>query len=38
VVIKYNDALSSPGMTTLDDGTISITYDGNNNVTGYTSA
>ena len=38
IVIKYNDGVSSPGMTTLDDGTISITYDGNNNVTGYTSA
>ena len=38
VVIKYNDGVSSPGMATVDDGTITITYDGSNNITGYTSA
>lgn len=38
VVIKYNDGVSSPGMATVDDGTITITYDGSNNVTGFTSA
>ena len=38
VIIKYNDGLSSPGMAIVDDGTITIAYNGSNQITGITSA
>ena len=38
LVIAYNTGVSSPGMTTIDGGTITIARDGNGNITGITSA
>ena len=38
IVVKYNDGVSSPGMTTVVGGTVTITRDGNSNVTGITTA
>lgn len=38
MVVSFNDGTASPGMTTVDDGTITITFDGFNNITGFTSA
>ena len=38
VVIKYNPGTTSPGMETVTGGTFTLTYDGDNNLTGFTSA
>jgi len=38
MVLKYDDGSSSPSLTTLTGGTITLSYDGSGNFTGATSA
>ena len=38
MVVQYGDGSSSPSLVTVTGGTISITYDGDGNFTGATSA
>lgn len=38
IVCKYDDGVSSPGLVTVAGGTITLTYDGDNNFTGATTA
>lgn len=38
MVIKYDDGSTSPSLLTVTGGTITLTYDGNGNFTGATSA
>jgi len=38
MVVKYDDGVSSPSLSTVTGGTITLTYDGSNNFTGATTA
>jgi len=38
IVCKYDDGVSSPSLTTMTNGTITLTYDGSGNFTGATTA
>jgi hypothetical protein len=38
IVCQYNDGVSSPSLTTVTGGTITLTYDGSGNFTGATTA
>ena len=38
IVCRYDDGVSSPSLVTVTGGTITLTYDGDNNFTGATTA